>query len=284
MVLASLLAIGAVARLRYAQTLYVLPVSLFGMSIAAAELPELARAGGDAAEALRERLVAAVRRVSFYVVPSLVAFVLLGQTFVAGVYQSGNYHHSDATLVWYTLMAYSLGLLASTNARVYQSAFYALRDTRTTARIATLRVMVSAIAGAALMLQFEPVDLGALHIPAGVLSDLRAGGLPLGPIGLATGATLGAWFEWTMLRRALARRIGAVGAGAGQLLRMFGAALLAGAVAFAFSLVLRGLHPLAVAGGVAAVYGAVYFTAARGLRLPEAMAFWRMLGRRLGRR
>ena len=43
MVLASLLAIGALARIRYAQTLYVLPVSLFGMSIAAAELPELAR-------------------------------------------------------------------------------------------------------------------------------------------------------------------------------------------------------------------------------------------------
>src|SRR5690606_12169467 len=43
MVLASLLAIGAVAHLRYAQTLYVLPISLFGMSVAAAELPELAR-------------------------------------------------------------------------------------------------------------------------------------------------------------------------------------------------------------------------------------------------
>ena len=284
MVLASLLAIGAVARLRYAQTLYVLPVSLFGMSIAAAELPELARAGSDAAEVLRERLVAAVRRVSFYVVPSLVAFVLLGQIFVAGVYQSGNFHSSDATLVWYTLMAYSLGLLASTNARVYQSAFYALRDTRTTARIATLRVLVSAVAGAALMLQFEPVTLGALHIPAGVLSGMRAGGLPLGPIGLATGATLGAWFEWSLLRRALARRIGSVGAGAGQLLRMFGAALIAGIVAYVPSLALRGMHPLPMAGCVAAVYGAVYFIMARSFALAEAVAFWNMLLRRLGRR
>src|SRR5690606_3243945 len=42
LILASLLAQGAVAALGYAQTLYMLPVSLFGMSVAAAELPELA--------------------------------------------------------------------------------------------------------------------------------------------------------------------------------------------------------------------------------------------------
>jgi putative peptidoglycan lipid II flippase len=284
MVLASLLAIGAVARLRYAQTLYVLPVSLFGMSIAAAELPELARSGSGAAEVLRERLIAAVRRVSFYVVPSLVAFVLLGQILVAGVYQSGHFHSADATLVWYTLIAYSVGLLASTNARVYQSAFYALRDTRTTARIAMLRVLVSAITGAGLMLQFEPVTVGWLHIPAGALSELRAAGLPLGPVGLASGATLGAWFEWTMLRRALARRIGMVGAGTGQLLRMFGAALIAAAVAYAVGRAARSLHPLPTAACVAAIYGAVYFVVARAWGLAEAVAFWRMLACRLGRR
>ena len=40
--LASLLPIGAVAGLTNAQTLYTLPVSLFGMSVSAAELPAMA--------------------------------------------------------------------------------------------------------------------------------------------------------------------------------------------------------------------------------------------------
>jgi putative peptidoglycan lipid II flippase len=53
MVLASLLAIGGVAAIGYAQTLYMLPVSLFGMSVAAAELPELSRHRKAAAEVLR---------------------------------------------------------------------------------------------------------------------------------------------------------------------------------------------------------------------------------------
>jgi putative peptidoglycan lipid II flippase len=284
MVLASLLAVGAVARLRYAQTLYVLPVSLFGMSVAAAELPELSRAGSGAAEVLRERVIAAVRRVSFYVVPSFVAFVLLGQVLVAGVYESGHFGAADAALVWYTLMAYSMGLLASTSARIYQSAFFALRDTRTTARIAAMRVLVAAVIGATLMLQFEPVTLGWLHLPAGIFAGLSSNHLPLGPIGLACGASVGAWFEWALLRRTLGRRIGAVGPGAAQLLRMFASALVASAAGYGLALMVRSLHPLPKALCVTAGYAAVYFLVARAMGLSEALAFWRMLARRFARR
>ena len=142
--LGSLLAIGAVARLRYAQTLYVLPVSLFGASTAAAELPELARERSGDHEALRTRVVAAVRRVSFFVVPSFVAFVLLGDVLVAGIYRAGAFGAGDVTIVWLTLAAYGFGLLASTTTRVYQSAFFALRDTKTPARVAALRMVASA--------------------------------------------------------------------------------------------------------------------------------------------
>ena len=49
-VLASLLPTGAVAGLSYAQVLYTLPVSLFGMSVSAAELPAMASAAGTDAE------------------------------------------------------------------------------------------------------------------------------------------------------------------------------------------------------------------------------------------
>src|SRR5207248_5025491 len=51
--------IGAVAALTYAQSLYTLPVSLFGMSISAAELPAMASALGttdEVADQLRRRL------------------------------------------------------------------------------------------------------------------------------------------------------------------------------------------------------------------------------------
>jgi len=92
---------------------------LFGASTAAAELPELARERSVGHEALRARVVAAVRRVSFLVVPSLVAFVLLGDVLVAGIYRAGAFGAGDVTIVWLTLAAYALGLVASTTTRVY---------------------------------------------------------------------------------------------------------------------------------------------------------------------
>src|SRR5690606_37841340 len=116
--LASLLAIGAVAHLRYAQTLYILPISLFGMSVAAAELPELARVRACATQALRERSIAALNRVAFFIVPSFTAFVLLGEIFVAGLYRAGEFSDANVAIVWLTLAAYSLGLLASTSTRI----------------------------------------------------------------------------------------------------------------------------------------------------------------------
>jgi putative peptidoglycan lipid II flippase len=284
MVLASLLAIGALARIRYAQTLYVLPVSLFGMSIAAAELPELARERSGAIEALRERAVAAGRRVAFFVVPSFVAFVVLGDVIVAGIYRAGQFGAADVTVVWVTLAAYSIGLLASTSTRIYQSAFFALRDTKTPARVAILRVLAAAIGGAALMLQFESVTVRGLTIPAGVFADVRIAGLPLGPVGLALGAAAGAWLEWALLRAKLSDRIGAVGAGGGQLARMFAAALLAAAAGYGIKLGAATLHPVLIAALVVAAFGFVYFAVARLLGLTEARVFADSLLRRIRRR
>ncbi|HEX7235591.1 MAG TPA: murein biosynthesis integral membrane protein MurJ, partial [Gammaproteobacteria bacterium] len=149
--LASLLAVGAPSQMRYAQTLYLLPISLFAMSVAAAALPELARERDAAIGALRERTAAALRRVAFFIVPSFVAFLALGDVLVAGLYRAGEFGDADVRIVWLILIGYSLGLLASTTTRVYQSAFFALRDTATPARAAAVRVVVALVAGAALM-------------------------------------------------------------------------------------------------------------------------------------
>ncbi|HMM33221.1 MAG TPA: murein biosynthesis integral membrane protein MurJ [Thermoanaerobaculia bacterium] len=131
-VIASFLPGGAVAMLGYAQTLYILPVSLFGMSVSSAELPELS--SGASAETLRERLDGALRRVAFLVVPSAVAFALLGDRVVALVFQTGAFGAEDVRIVWIVLAAASVGLLASTLGRLYASAFWALHDTRTPRR------------------------------------------------------------------------------------------------------------------------------------------------------
>jgi putative peptidoglycan lipid II flippase len=280
--LASLLAVGAIGQLRYAQTLYMLPISLFAMSVAAAALPELARERDAAIDALRGRTAAAAGRVAFFVVPSFVAFLALGDVLVAGLYGAGEFGDADVRVVWLILIGYSLGLLASTTTRVYQSAFFALRDTATPACVATVRVVVALVVGAVLMVQFETVTVLGFTIPAGALASFDALGLPLGPLGLATGAAIGAWVEWALLKRALAARVGRVGAGSGPLARMFAAALIAAAVAYATSRQLTSSYLLEAAIATA-VFGAVYLAAARLLGLDEARQLAGVLRRRAQR-
>ena len=265
--LASFLALGAVASISYAQTLYLLPVSLFGMSVAAAELPELARQRGTAVDVLVARTNRGLQRIAFYVVPSFVAFVLLGDVVVGALFQTGEFDREETLLVYAVLVAFSIGLLASTGTRLFSSTFYALRDTRTPARYATVRVITGAALAFILMAQFEAVD--ELGLPGGIFSALRIGDRPLGAVGLAAGSGIAAWVEWVLLRRALRKKVGHVGAGARPVAKMFAAALAAAAAGWGVRLLLPDLHPIPLAVAVFIPFGIVYFAVAAALRLDE---------------
>ena len=101
--LASLLGAGAVAALTNAQTLYMLPVSLFGMAVSAAELPAMSSALGDRTEcgAPAPRLNAGLRQIAFFVVPSAMAFLALGDVIAAALFCRPDASPAqDAMYVW----------------------------------------------------------------------------------------------------------------------------------------------------------------------------------------
>ena len=148
--LASLLPVGGVSALANAQALYTLPVSLFGMSISAAELPAMSSTLGtdeQVATTLRQRIAASTKRVGFFVVPSAVGFIALGDVITATIYQTGKFSHADAVKVWTILAGSGVGLVAATVGRLYSSAYYALRDTRTPVRFAIVRVILTTVLG-----------------------------------------------------------------------------------------------------------------------------------------
>src|SRR5581483_8741609 len=135
--IATWLPIGAPAAMGNAQTLAVLPVSLFGMSLSAAELPAMSGAMGiDPAgyDVVRRRLDAGLRQIAFFVVPSAMAFLALGDVLAAALFEAGKFTRDDSVWVWGILAGSAVGLLAQTLGRLYASAYYALRDTRTPLR------------------------------------------------------------------------------------------------------------------------------------------------------
>lgn len=287
--LASLLVVGSVTVMTAALTLYMLPISLFAMSVAAAELPELARQRQGDPSVIRDRARAGIERIAFYVVPSVVAFLLLGDVVVSALYQRGEFTRSDTLWVWITLTGYTIGLLATTTSRLFSSTYFALRDTRTPARIATLRVVLSVVLGISLMIAFEGVRVQKwgmdLQIPAGPLGDVRFGGNSLGVFGLALASGIAGWVEWWLLRRNLKDRVGTVNARFGVLARMFGAALAGAAAAYAVRWVVPadGIDPALRAIPILGTYGVVYLGLSAVLGLGETAIFTKRLKRIVGR-
>ncbi|MBV8773141.1 MAG: murein biosynthesis integral membrane protein MurJ [Deltaproteobacteria bacterium] len=260
--LASLLPTGAVAALNYAQILYLLPISLFGMSVAAAELPAMSRAtvasagndtSGGTAEILRARLNTGLRQISFLVVPSAAAFLFIGDVIVALLFQSGQFGHRDAVYVWSILAGSAVGMLAATMSRLYNSTYYALSDTRTPLRFALVRVALTLLLGylAAIVL---PPQLGVAR--------------RWGVAGLSASAGIAAWVEFSLLRRELNRRLGATGLERSYLVRLWGMALAASIAALAAQFSLH-TGPRLTALAVIPLYGTVYLGLAYLLRVPE---------------
>ena len=252
--------------LGYAQNLYMLPVSLFGMSISAAELAEMSHVSGDAADAnytaaLRGRLDSGLRRIAFLVVPSAMAFFALGGVVVALIFQGGRFGHSATQLTWSIVAGSGVGLLASTMGRLYSSTYYVLRDTRTPLLFAAARVALTTALGL----------LMAIWIPRWLGLDAR-----WGAAGLTASAGIAAWVEFTLLRRTLNRRIGATGLPASLAALLWTGAGIAALVAWGAKLVLPQNRPLTSGVLIVAVYGIVYFATTAAFKVPESR---QMIGR-----
>jgi len=258
--LAGLISPQAVAALTYAQSLYTLPVSLFGMSVSAAELPAMSSALGSQEQIaiqLRQRLDDGLRRIAFFIVPSVMAMMAFGDVMTGALYQTGKFGHTDSTYVWGILAGSTIGLLASTLGRLYASTYYALHDTRTPLRYAVIRVVLTTGLG----------YLSAIPLPHLIGIDPK-----WGAAGLTASAGVAGWIEFALLRRSLNQRIGRTGLPTIYIAKLWAGAIAGAAVGWGIKVVLPSLHPIIIAGLILVPYGLIYFGVTALMKVSEAKA------------
>lgn len=254
--LGSLAGAGGVSSLGYAQLIQMLPISVFGVSVAAVSLPELSReaVGATPNDQLRERIAAGFRRISYFVVPASFLFAALGPVVVAALFQTGRFDAEDSAVVGGVLAAYGIGLMGQATVKLFASGFYALRDTRTPVKIAAFSVVLSSILAFVFMHRF-------------------------GPAGIALGSSLGAWVNVVLHLRHLDRRIGTVMGGTDW--RAFGIALIASAAASGAGAMAahaaRALPPIPLAAVVLGIFGLIYVALTLLFRHPDAARVWTSL-------
>jgi putative peptidoglycan lipid II flippase len=214
---------------------------------------------------LRRRLELGLQNIAFFVVPSAVAFLVLGDVVVATIYRGGHFAASDVTFVWSVLAGSGVGLLASTSGRLYSSAFYALRDTRTPLNFAIIRVVLTVVMG----------YLFALPLPRLLGIDRH-----WGVAGLTLSAGIAGWVEFSLLRRALQARIGAVVLPPYRVARLWAGALVSAAIAYGVKLVQPFHYPPLIGLCVLSTFGVGYLLCTRMLGIAAPGSLRRLLGRR----
>ncbi|MEM0964511.1 MAG: lipid II flippase MurJ, partial [Bacteroidota bacterium] len=269
-VLAGFAAAGTLGSIRPALMLYILPISLFGMSVAASELPELSRISQSRLAEFLGRVDRSMRQMLYLIVPTVVGYLGFGLVIVTAFFGGGAFGEQDAWLVTLILGGYTLGLGATSVSRLLQNSFYALGDTKTPATIAVARVMVSGVVGAGLMFALDRVDVASV-VPV----DVYGNRLTMAAVGLAIGASIGAWLELLLLRRALRQQAEGFSLPAARVAQMLG---LAGLAAIPAALVLafvpEGTFPPFVdAVVVVGLYGLVYLAAGHRLGFQEGEAW-----------
>ena len=247
--LSSLLGQGAMAAMTTAASINMLPVSLFGMAVSAAELPAMASTMGGhpdaaAAEAVVKRLNAGLRQIAFFIVPSAMAFFALGDVITAALYQTGKFTHAHTLYVWGIIAGSGVGLLATTLGRLYSSTYYAMRDTRTPLRFALVRLALTTLLGLVCVFVLPPL----FHLAP-----------RWGAAGLTASAGMAGWVEFMLLRRTLNKRIGQTGLPFGLMVKLWLVALCAAALALGIKWLLGHGNPILHAFLILGPYGVTYF-------------------------
>lgn len=183
-IIASFLSEGAVSHLYYADRLNQLPLGTVGIAIGTALLPMLSRAVSSENEREIENLFNRSLEACFiFALPAALALALAAEPIIRVLFQHGAFTGADAVVTAQVLTGYSIGLPAYIAGKVFSTACYARKDTKTPVVVAGISVGFNVVV--ALSLVF--------------LADMGVAG-----IAMATG--IAGWVQIALMWRVLSAR------------------------------------------------------------------------------
>jgi putative peptidoglycan lipid II flippase len=185
--LASLLPRGSISYLYYADRVMEFPLGIFGIALASAALPTMARQGAAAdTRGVAQTLNFALRMSYYIAAPATVGLILLRTPITRVLFERGQFGPAETAATASALAWYAAGLVGFSAARIAAQTFYALGEPGTAVRCGAISVGAGIVAAVALM-------------------------IPLGHSGLAAASSVGAYVNVLTLIVAARRRLGLLG-------------------------------------------------------------------------
>ena len=171
LVLASMLQVGAISWLYYADRVAQLPLGIVGIALGTALLPRLSKAeAAGHPDAVRSALTEAMELGGFLVVPAVAALLVLALPIVQGLFAHGAFTLADAQMASFALMAYAIGLPGFVLVKILQPAFYAAGQPGLVLRISLVMVAVNIVGSLLLMGPFGHTGLAMATAASGLLA------------------------------------------------------------------------------------------------------------------
>ncbi len=189
-ILASRFDDGPITWLSYAFRLMQLPIGLFGVAIATANLVRVSRdaALGETAR-LRSNLAGALRAAALLTLPATAGLIALREPIVRILFERGEFKADDTLMTAAATLCYAFGLYAYSVTKIQVPTFYALGETRVPVLSSATAVLLKILANFLLIWTFP-----------------RLGWSPF--LGLAVSTSLAAWVNMGLLSAGLRRRLG----------------------------------------------------------------------------
>lgn len=129
---ASFLVDGSISWLGYAFRLMQFPIGVFGVSVALAATPSLAKAiGQKQTTTSRDLLQKALKLIVYLCLPASLGLIFFGEPIIELIYERGNFTTQDTLMTTQALQAYGIGLCFYALIKLYQPSFVAFKNAKT---------------------------------------------------------------------------------------------------------------------------------------------------------
>ncbi len=150
--LTAIVGTGGVAALYYATRIIQFPLGLFAYALSSVSLPALSKlaAGGDMKQ-FKATLYFSLRNLMMVLIPCAIGFMLLAPWIIKLVFERGAFDPSSTAITSQVLFYSALGLPFYGASRILASACYALQDTKTPVKSATVCLVINIVLNMLLM-------------------------------------------------------------------------------------------------------------------------------------
>lgn len=171
--IASVLGVGSIAMLNFANNLQFVPISVVGVSMAIAVFPKLSlHASGDEKEEFNKKLNSALKGTATVVTLGAVILFFLSEWVISLLFGAGLFHGQSIKITAGILSFYMLGVTSQSLIPILSRAFYALHNTKIPVVSSVISISVN-IGLASLFIFYYHWDVRALALSFAIAGNVN---------------------------------------------------------------------------------------------------------------